>query len=106
MLGSGWQAGAQLIAACTVRPIESVRCYSPNREQREKFAREISAELGIAVEPVAQPEDAVAGADIAMCATSSIDNVFFARWIRSGMRLSGIEVRKSSAQRSNAPTAW
>ena len=92
ILGSGWQAGTQLAATCAVRAIKTIRCYSPNRDNREKFAREISAELGIAVEPVAQPEDAVAGADIAMCATNSIDNVFLARWIEPGMHLSAIKV--------------
>ena len=30
ILGSGWQAGAQLMAACAVRDIASIRCFSPN----------------------------------------------------------------------------
>ena len=28
ILGSGWQAGAQLMAACAVRKIETIRCFS------------------------------------------------------------------------------
>src|SRR5215471_16291186 len=38
ILGSGWQAGAQLMAACAVREIAKIRCYSPNAQNRESFA--------------------------------------------------------------------
>jgi ornithine cyclodeaminase/alanine dehydrogenase-like protein (mu-crystallin family) len=92
ILGSGWQAGTQLAAACAARPIERIRCFSPNRANREKFAGEMSETLGVPVEPVSQPEDAVAGAGIVMCATNSIDNIFFARWIEPGMHLSSIKL--------------
>src|SRR6478672_908014 len=34
ILGSGWQAETQLTAACSVRKIETIRCFSPNRENR------------------------------------------------------------------------
>jgi alanine dehydrogenase len=92
ILGSGWQAGAQLMAVCAVRDIKTIRCFSPDRDRREAFAREMSVTLGIEVVPVPQPEDALTGADIALCATNSIDNVFFERWIEPGMHLSSIKI--------------
>lgn len=92
ILGSGWQAGAQLMAVCAVRDIKTIRCFSPNRERCEAFAREMSDTLGVAVVPVPQPEDALGGADIALCATNSIDNVFFERWIEPGMHVSSIKI--------------
>jgi alanine dehydrogenase len=92
ILGSGWQAGAQLMAACTVRDIAAIRCFSPNGEHCAAFAREMSARLGTAVDAVGCPEDAVAAADIVLCATSAIDAVFFARWVRPGLHLSAIKV--------------
>ena len=91
ILGSGWQAGAQLMAACAVRDIETIRCFSPNPQNREAFAKEMSALLGVEVIPVGQPEDAIKGADIAMCATNSIDHIFFERWIEPGMHVSSIK---------------
>jgi alanine dehydrogenase len=91
LLGSGWQAGAQLMAACAVRKIERVRCFSPSRDNREAFARTMTEALGIDVSPVEQPEEAIAGADVAMCATNAIDPVFYARWIEPGMCLSSIK---------------
>lgn len=91
ILGSGWQAGAQLMAIAAVRQIERVRCFSPNRERREAFCREIGAKIDAEVTPVSSPEDAVGGADIVMCATSSIDHVFFERWVEPGVHLSSIK---------------
>jgi ornithine cyclodeaminase/alanine dehydrogenase-like protein (mu-crystallin family) len=91
ILGSGWQAGAQLMAACAVREVETIRCFSPNAQNREAFAAAMGAALGVEVVPVGQPEEAIAGADIAMCATNSIDHIFFARWLEPGMHVSSIK---------------
>jgi len=91
ILGSGWQAGAQLMAICAVRPIETIRCFSPNADNREVFARDMSATLGVAVASVATPEDAIKNADIVMCATNTVDPIFFEHWIEPGMHLSSIK---------------
>jgi len=92
ILGSGWQAGTQLAAVCAVRDIDTIRCFSPNPERCAAFAREMSSTLGIAVAPVGRPEDAVGPADIVMCATNTIENIFFARWVRPGLHVSSIKV--------------
>src|SRR6185312_14621655 len=91
ILGSGWQAGAQLMAVCAVRAIETIRCFSPNAANREAFARDMTALLGIEVAPVGSPEEAIGGADIVMCATNTLDPVFFERWIEPGVHLSSIK---------------
>src|SRR4051795_1663444 len=57
ILGCGWQAGAQLMAVCAVREIKRVRAFSPNREHRAAFAREMAEKLSIEIVPVAQPEE-------------------------------------------------
>jgi len=98
LLGSGWQAGAQLMAACTVRDVTSIRCFSPNPENRGAFADAMTALLGVEVSPAAQAEDAVKNADIVMCATNSIDPVFFEPWIEPGMHLSSIKRPEIEAQ--------
>ncbi len=91
ILGSGWQAGAQLMAICAVRDIALIRCFSPNAENRAAFSRQMSEVLGVEVMPVAAPEDAIRGADIVMCATNTLDPVFFEHWIEPGMHLSSIK---------------
>jgi alanine dehydrogenase len=52
----------------------------------------MSAVLGIEVKPVCSPQDAIDAVDIAMCATNSVDSVFFERWITPGMHLTSIKV--------------
>jgi ornithine cyclodeaminase/alanine dehydrogenase-like protein (mu-crystallin family) len=91
ILGCGWQAGAQLMAACTVRDIKLVRCFSPTKANRDTFAEQMSAALGIEVVAVSQPEEALKGADIAMCASNSLDPIFFERWIEPGMHVTSIK---------------
>jgi ornithine cyclodeaminase/alanine dehydrogenase-like protein (mu-crystallin family) len=91
ILGSGWQAETQLAAACAVRKIGTIRCFSPNRENRENFAARMTESLAVPVAPVDQPEEAIRGADIVMCATNSLGPVFFKSWIEPGMHLSSIK---------------
>jgi alanine dehydrogenase len=91
ILGCGWQAGAQLMAASATRKIAAIRCFSPTKDRREAFAKEMSALLGVEVVPVSQPEDAVKGADIVMCASNSLDPIFFDRWVEQGVHLSCIK---------------
>ena len=91
ILGSGWQAGAQLMAVCAVRDITAVRCHSPTPDNRAAFAAEMTGNLGIPVVAVATPEEAVAGADIVMCATNAIEPVFIAEWIEPGMHITAIK---------------
>lgn len=49
MLGSGFQAGAQLEAVCNVLPITAARVFSlsPNAERRGAFARRMASALSI-----------------------------------------------------------
>ena len=92
IIGSGGQAGTQLRAACAVRDIEKIRCFSPNAERRAAFCKQMSEVLKIDVEPVDHPETALKGADIALCATSAEDAVFFKQWLEPGMHVGSIRI--------------
>ncbi len=91
ILGTGWQAGGQAMAICAVRKVRRIRCFSPTRERRETFAREMSAKLGVEVVPAAAARDAVAGADAVMCATNSMEPIFSAEWLEPGMHVSSLK---------------
>ena len=39
LLGSGWQAGAQIMAVKEVMNIKKVKVYSPTAKNRERFAK-------------------------------------------------------------------
>ncbi len=91
IIGSGWQAGAQLMAMTSVRNVEQIRCFSPTKANCESFAAQISPVIGVDVEPVASMEAAIEKADVALCATSSIEPFFEAQWVRPGLHISSIK---------------
>jgi ornithine cyclodeaminase/alanine dehydrogenase-like protein (mu-crystallin family) len=83
VVGSGFEARAQLRAAARVALIDRVRVTSPTAANRERFADELTAELGIPVTAEADAADAVAGADLVLCAARSRDETptVLADWI-------------------------
>jgi alanine dehydrogenase len=91
ILGTGWQAGGQAMAICAVRNVKRIRCYSPNRERSEAFAREMSAKLSVEIVPVATAQEAVSGADAVMCATNSMEPILPAEWLEPGMHVSSLK---------------
>lgn len=91
ILGSGWQAGAQLMAAASVRELEEIRCFSPNAAHRRAFAEEMTGGLGIPVIAVDHAEEALDGADIALCATNANSAIFGPEWVRPGLHISAIK---------------
>ena len=90
LLGSGFQAGAQLEAICSVRPIERVRVYSRNSENRSSFARRMSDALGIEVAAVDGPREVVEPADILVTITNSQTPVFDGEWLRPGTHICAV----------------
>jgi alanine dehydrogenase len=91
ILGSGFQAETQLTAACAVRDIKSIKCFSPTKSNREAFCEKMTDILGIPVTPVDTTEDAIDDVDIIMCASNTVDPIFFEQWLRPGIHLSSIK---------------
>ncbi len=91
IIGSGWQAGSQLMAMTSVRNVEQIRCFSPTEVNRKAFVAEIGPLIGVDVEPVASMEAAIENADVVLCATSSIEPFFQADWVRPGLHVSSIK---------------
>ncbi|HSR56397.1 MAG TPA: ornithine cyclodeaminase family protein [Alphaproteobacteria bacterium] len=91
ILGAGWQAGGQAMAAACVRDLQEIRCFSPTPARREAFATEWSERLGIEVRATANLEDAIAGADIVACATNSMQPVLRPDLLEPGMHVSSVK---------------
>jgi len=102
ILGSGWQAGAQLLGLDAVHELDEIRIYSPNRNHRLIFAQEMSAKLGKTVRPCDSGEEACKGADVVACATNSVMPVFFKQWMEPGMHLGSIRPAATEIEQS----AW
>jgi len=92
IIGSGWQAGGQLMAALAARPFEEVRVYSPRAESREAFIADAKARhAGINILNCDNAEECVASADVIMAATSSMRRVLEPSWLKPGMHVSCIK---------------
>lgn len=88
MLGSGGMARTYLEAFREVRTIDRVKVFSPSKEHRESYAREMTEILKVSVVPVASVEEAVRESDIvATCTDSTVPVVEDPSWIKAGAHL-------------------
>ena len=90
MIGSGGMARTYLDAFVQVRKIRTVKVWSPNADNVRRYAREMAERHGIEVEPAASARDAVRGADIVSCCTSTNEPVFFNDWLEPGMHVTNL----------------
>src|SRR5262245_47133152 len=88
LIGTGWQAGAQLMAATAVRDFQEARVYSPRAASREAFVAQYGNGRLRAVDTV---EECVAGADVILAATSSMVRVIEPSWLKPGMHVGCIK---------------
>ncbi len=91
IIGSGWQAGTQLLALLEARHMEEIRVFSPTRKNRDAFVEEMRGITGANIHAVDSAEACVKGVDIIMAATSSIVPVVKADWLQEGMHVSCIK---------------
>jgi ornithine cyclodeaminase/alanine dehydrogenase-like protein (mu-crystallin family) len=71
MLGSGGMARTHMQAFTRVRTIKKLQVFSPTRENREQFGREMTAKYNIEVQVCARPEEVYKGAHIVAALTDS-----------------------------------
>ncbi len=71
MLGSGGMARTHMQAFTRVRTIKKLQVFSPTKENREAFGREMAAKYNIEVKVCDSPEDIYKGAHIVAALTDS-----------------------------------
>ena len=94
MIGSGGMARTFLEGFCCVRNIKRCKIYSPTKTNRDAYAAEMEAKLGIEVIPVDSAEEAVKGCDILSTCTDSMKPVYDAEWIQPGMHVTNLGRRE------------
>jgi ornithine cyclodeaminase/alanine dehydrogenase-like protein (mu-crystallin family) len=90
VLGSGWQARGQLEAVSCVKPIKSVKVFSPTAEHRRLFADEMSRKLEVRVVPTGSAVEAVSTTPVVLVATNAFEPAFFGEWFEPGMTVVSI----------------
>jgi ornithine cyclodeaminase/alanine dehydrogenase-like protein (mu-crystallin family) len=88
VLGAGVQAAAHVEAISKVLRLGSVRIWSPHRNHREGLARRLvgSGAVGndVVIVATATPDEAVQGADVVVCCTTSHEPVLETAWLTPG----------------------
>jgi alanine dehydrogenase len=70
VIGSGLEARTNLEAICVGQAVSSVKAFSPNRERREHFAREMTEQLAVDVQSVDSAAEA-ADSEVVLVATNT-----------------------------------
>lgn len=89
LLGSGVQADTHLAAMREVRPIRYVRVWSRSFEHARQFAERF-AKADLSIEPCADAQSAVRGADIVCTVTAATAPVLSAEWLTSGQHINAV----------------
>ncbi len=82
IFGTGRQARTQLLALQKVLELKRVKAYSPTLEHREKFASEMSKEMGVEVKPVEDAKSCLKDVDVIVTATTTKEPVFKGEWLK------------------------
>ena len=103
MIGSGSMAWTHALAFAEVRRIKQIKVYSPTAKNRETYATNLAARLGIEVVPVGSAVEAVHGAQIVSACTDATVPVIPGRAVEAGAFIStvkgSVELDKSSSER-------
>lgn len=91
LVGTGWQAGAQLLGLHERGTLTGYRAYSPDPERRRAFCDEWSERLGCEVRPAGSAREAVVGADIVALATNAHEPVLDGAWLEPGQHVGSIQ---------------
>lgn len=81
VVGSGAQAWGQMWAATGVRSVEDIAVVSRDPDRAARFAARVQGELGLTCRPVGHAEEACAGRDVVVVATTSSTPVLRAEWL-------------------------
>ncbi|MFH1136046.1 MAG: ornithine cyclodeaminase family protein [Pseudomonadota bacterium] len=91
MFGSGGQAFAQIAAVLAVRPIEEIRLFSLDRQAAQALSARLATSFPeVKVVLAASAAEAVLGADVVSCATTSKTPVFDPGDVRPGTHINGV----------------
>ncbi len=92
IIGAGAQAVTQLLGLDALFGLEEIRVYDVNRAQIERYMEEMSPRMQGSPEWIAaeSPKQAVRGADLVACSTTSEQPVFAGEHLAAGTHVAGV----------------
>lgn len=91
IIGTGWQAGAQLLGLAADRIIDRVHVYGPTPEHLARFVEEFSDRTDADIFAARSPREAIEHADVVALATNSMEPVLDGDWLRSGQHIGSVQ---------------
>ena len=90
IFGAGMQARLQLEALLLVRPIRSARIWARDHAKAKTLATDFSRDHAIEVAAIADPREAVRGADLVVTTTPAEKPILMAAWLEPGQHLTAM----------------
>jgi len=87
IFGSGVQAEAHLRAVPLVRRFREILLWGRSDEKTRELAERMSGEIGLAITPVTDREDAARRANVICTVTSSAEPVLLGEWVKPGTHI-------------------
>jgi len=104
IIGSGVQARSHLAAMSEVRSIKRCRIATRRIEHAREFVEEMKRDFSFTLEPVNSVEEALAGADLIVTATTAKEPIVRREWISSGAHLNAVGSSIASAREVDSAT--
>jgi len=92
LIGTGWQAQAQVLCQAVVRSLDRVMVFSPTPGHSEAFARRWSEPAGVEIVVARSVREAVDAADVVVTATNAPEPVVKGEWLRPGQFVTGVKI--------------
>jgi alanine dehydrogenase len=90
VVGSGGIARATVELVAVVRDLDTIEVFSPTPSNRETFATEVEADLGVSTEAVESSDEAVRDADIVVVGTSASEPVIDGDAVRADAHINAM----------------
>jgi ornithine cyclodeaminase/alanine dehydrogenase-like protein (mu-crystallin family) len=97
IIGTGWQARTQLEAMCSARPITKAFAYGRTADKLATFCDEMSAKLGLPVEPAKSVEHAVGDAHVVAVMTSASQPLLHGSMLAPGTHVNAAGSNKATS---------
>jgi ornithine cyclodeaminase/alanine dehydrogenase-like protein (mu-crystallin family) len=102
IIGTGWQARAQVQAIARVRRLQEIRAFGRDCGRLIDFCGEIAKTIGVPVRAAATAESTVRGAGIVVTATNAATPVLEGAWLSPGTHLNVVGSNRADRREIDA----
>lgn len=90
LLGTGFQAEAQLLAIASAMSLQEVRVWNRNLKKATDFCEKLQEQTGARLRPTDDIPTSVRNADIITTTTAAADPVLYGKWLEPGVHVNAI----------------